>query len=217
MTRIKTTMLVLLAIGLGVTAHAQSYTGPAAVATKPAGVGSTLQECRTRWGHEVKSEPSWCGGTAYSFVQGGLYRYVIIGANGKVGDISYFDNTGKSSFKTDWHDHYNAVLQRSIPFANLWDENKQGKVFENYDPRLWNWPLLYMKGYGQEKGPHWVEPSYDGKVTLIANNCANNPNGWQIRSMEQFKAQQPLIKAAKKAYFDKQKGEVTVGALTQVK
>jgi hypothetical protein len=55
------------------------------------GVDSTLADCRSTWGHEVKTEPAWCGGIAYGFTKGKLYVYAIVGATGRIRDITYFN------------------------------------------------------------------------------------------------------------------------------
>ena len=175
-----------------------------------AGIGSTLAECRAHWGHEIKSEPAWCEGTAYSFVRNGLYRYVIISADDKVGDISYFDNTGRAPLVVSFEQEVQAAKALTIPFDTFWRENQNGKTYDN----RWNWPLGYWKQYGQEKGLHWVEYSADGTKGLVANEAKNK--GWQIRSLKQFGEEQKVIKRLKKEYFDRQKGEVTVGALSRV-
>jgi hypothetical protein len=176
-----------------------------------AGIGSTLAECRAQWGHEIKSEPAWCEGTAYSFVHNGLYLYVIISGDDRVGDISYFDNTGQAALVVSFDQEVRAAKELSIPFVTLWRENQNGKTYEN----RWNWPLGYWKQYGQEKGLHWVEFSADSTEGLVANSAKNK--GWQIRSLKQFGEEQKVIKRLKKDYFDKLKTEVNVGALTQVK
>jgi hypothetical protein len=58
-----------------------------------------------------------------------------------------------------------------------------------------------VKGYGAEKGfTHWVEYSWDGATALISNyGPLNKPKaerfGYQIRTLDKFKADQKFIKA----------------------
>src|SRR5260370_37811836 len=61
------------------------------VSTSSARIGWTLDQCRSHYGHEVKVENAWCGGKAYWFIHEGLYIYAIISADGRGGDITYFD------------------------------------------------------------------------------------------------------------------------------
>jgi len=165
------------------------------IATAHARIGDSLAECRAQYGHEVKAEAAWCGGTAYGFKSSGLYVYAIIGADGKVNDVSYFDNT--------------KVAPLSSPKQeSLWKQNQGDKVYENSDLRLWNGRKEYKKQLGQEHGEHWVEYSWDGKEALVMNPSRND--GFQIRSLKEFDAEQKIIKS-------EAKGDVKVGAITQTK
>jgi len=164
-------------------------------ATAQARIGDSLAECRARYGHEVKTEAAWCGGTAYSFKSGGLFLYAIIDVDGKASDISYFDNTGVAPLT-------------SATKEKLWKLSQRGKGYDNASIYLWNGRSEYKKRLGQEGGAHTVEYSWDGKEALVMNPAKNN--GFQIRSLRQFDAEQKTIKA-------EAKGQVKVGAITQVK
>ena len=161
-------------------------------ATAQARIGYSLTECRTNYGHEVKTEVAWCGGTAYSFKSAGLYLYVIIGAGGKVNDIIYFDNRKVAPLS-------------SAARESLWKLNQGDKVYDNFDLRLWN-SRKQFKRLGQEHGEHWVEYSWDGKEGRVMNS--SKKNGFQIRSLQAFKAEQKSIQA-------EAKGQVRVGAITE--
>lgn len=161
-------------------------------ATAQARIGYSLTECRTNYGHEVKTEVAWCGGTAYSFKSSGLYLYAIIGADGKVNDIIYFDNRKVAPLS--------AAARES-----LWKLNQGDKVYDNFDLCLWN-SRKQFKRLGQEHGEHWVEYSWDGKEGRVMNS--SKKNGFQIRSLQAFKAEQKSIQA-------EAKGQVRVGAITE--
>jgi hypothetical protein len=180
-TIIKSSLGLLAALGLSATAQAR--------------IGYTLAECQANYGRTIKSEAAWCGGTAYGFKSGGLYVYAIIGADGRVNDISYFDNLKVAPL--------GPLVQES-----LWKQNQGGKVYDNLNPFLWNAPREYKKGLGQEHGEHRVEYSWNGKEGLVMNSSKNN--GLQVRSLKGFNAEQKIIKS-------EMRGQVKVGALTQVK
>jgi hypothetical protein len=163
--------------------------------TAKARIGYSLAECRAQYGHEVKTEPAWCGGTAYSFKTSGLYLYAIIGAEGRVSDVSYFDNTKKAPLSP-------ALQER------LWIQNQGDKVYDNLDLRLWNARTEFKKKLGQEHGEHWLEYSWDGKEGLVMNPSRNN--GFQIRSLKEFNIEQKIVKTDAK-------GDVRVGAVSQIK
>lgn len=164
-------------------------------ATAQARIGYTLVECQTKYGREVKSEAAWCGGTAYGFKSGGVYVYAIIGEDGRVNDISYFDNVRIAPL--------GPLVQES-----LWRQNQSDKVYDNLNPFLWNARREYKKGLGREHGEHWVEYSWNGKEGLVMNASRNN--GFQVRSLKGFNAEQKIIKT-------EVQGKVKVGAITQVK
>jgi hypothetical protein len=167
------------------------------------GIDSTLADCRSTWGHEVKTEPAWCGGIAYGFTKGKLYVYAIADATGRIGDITYI--------ATNW------PLRKLIGGERnyFWKENQGIKIFDNPDPWLYNGKRIYKK-FGVEGGTHWIEYSWDGSKCLVANETKNL--GWQIRSLKQFQAEQKVIKRLRKEYFakqtnDKALAEVRVGEL----
>jgi hypothetical protein len=162
-------------------------------ATAQARIGYSLSECRANYGREVKTEIAWCGGTAYGFRSKGLYLYAIIGADGKVNDIIYFDNTKVAPLT-------------SMTQEALWKLNQGDKVYDNLNPYLWN-SRKEFKRLGQEGGQHWVEYSWDGKEGRVMNSAKEN--GFQIRSLRAFKSEQQRIQSLAK-------GEVKVGAMTEV-
>jgi hypothetical protein len=163
--------------------------------TAQARIGFTLAECQANYGREVKSEAAWCGGRAYGFKSGGVYVYAIIGENGRVNDISYFDNVKIAPLSP--------LVQES-----LWKQNQGDKVYDNLNPFLWNARKEYKKGLGQEHGEHWVEYSWDGKEGLVMNASKNS--GFQVRSLKGFNAEQKIIKSELQS-------KVKVGAITRVK
>jgi hypothetical protein len=162
-------------------------------ATAQGQIGYSLSECRANYGHEVKTEVAWCGGAAYSFKSSGLYLYAIIGAEGKVNDVIYFDNTKVAPLS-------------SAARESLWKQNQGDKLYDNLDPYLWNFRKQF-KRLGQEHGEHWLEYSWDGKEGLVMNPLKKN--GFQIRSLRAFQTEQKSIQA-------EAKGQVKVGAITEV-
>jgi hypothetical protein len=180
-TIIRSSLVLLAAIELSVTAQAR--------------IGYTLAECQAKYGPVVKSEAAWCGGTAYGFKSGGVYLYAIIGEDGRVNDISYFNNVRI------------APLSPSVQ-ESLWKQNQGDKVYDNLNPWLWNARREYKKGLGQEHGEHQVEYSWNGKEALVMNAAKNN--GFQVRSLKGFYAEQKVIKS-------EMRGQVKVGAVTRVK
>jgi hypothetical protein len=171
------------------------------------GIDSTLADCRSTWGQEVKTEPAWCGGIAYRFTKGKLYVYAIVGATGRIGDITYI--------ATNWPLRKLTAGERDY----FWKQNQGTKIFDNLDPMLYNAKRIYKK-FGVEGGTHWVEYSWDGSKCLVANETKNL--GWQIRSLKQFDAEQKVIKQLKKESFaeqtnEKALGEVRIGELTKIK
>jgi hypothetical protein len=180
-TIIRGSLVLLAALGLSATAHAR--------------IGYTLGECQANYGRAVKSEAAWCGGTAYGFKSGGVYVYAIIGEDGRVNDISYFDSV---------------KIAPLSPFVqeSLWKQNQGNKVYDNFNPLLWNARRDYKKGLGQEHGEHWVEYSWNGEEGLVMNASKNN--GFQVRSLKGFNAEQKIIKS-------ETQGKVKVGTITQVK
>jgi hypothetical protein len=163
--------------------------------TADARIGYTLAECRAHYGHEVKAEVAWCGGSAYGFKSSGLYLYAIIGPNGKVGDVSYFDNTKIAPLS-------------STTQEKLWKQNQGDKTYDNLNLGLWNARQEFKRQLGQEHGEHWLEYSWDGKEGRVMNPAKNN--GFQIRSLKEFNREQRIIKSEAKA-------TVKVGAVTRAK
>jgi hypothetical protein len=171
------------------------------------GIDSTLADCRSTWGHEIKTEPAWCGGTAYGFTKGKLYVYAIVNATGRIEDITYF--------ATNWPLRKLTAEEQDY----FWKQNQGSKIFDNLDPWLYNAKRIYKK-FGVEGGTHWVEYSWDGSKCLVANETKKL--GWQIRSLKQFQAEQKIIIRLEKESFaeqknDKAQGEVRIGEFTRIK
>jgi hypothetical protein len=180
-TIVKCSLALLAALELSVTAQAR--------------IGYTLAECQANYGPAVKSETAWCGGTAYGFKSGDVYLYAIIGEDGRVNDISYFNNLRIAPLSP-------AVRE------SLWKLNQGNKVYDNLNTYLWNAGREYKKGLGQEHGEHRVEYSWNGKEGLVMNASKNN--GFQVRSLKGFNAEQKIIKS-------EMQGTVNVGAVRRVK
>jgi hypothetical protein len=149
-------------------------------------IGYTLDQCRKAYGKEVKSEIAWpsSGQMAYGFACNNLYLYAILSTEGKVVDITYFDNNRKAELSPELK-------------AQLWDTNlDKGRVWDDTFYRTislntgWDGKHAYKK-LGQEPGPHYVMFEANGPNALIENA---NKLGWQIRTMEQFKLEQRAIK-----------------------
>ena len=151
-------------------------------------IGFTLDECRKAYGKEVKSEVAWCSSdqTAYGFISNGLYIYAIFSAEGKVVDITYFDNHAKTELSPELK-------------ARLWEFNvDRGRVWDDAFYRTivldsgWNGKHVYKK-LGHEPGLHYVMYEANGPGALVENA---NKLGWQIRTMDQFKLEQRAMKPA---------------------
>lgn len=155
-------------------------------ATAQARIGSNLEQCRANYGHEVKVEKAWCGGTAYGFVNQGLYIYAIFSPDGKVGDVTYFDNTAAKPLSKAMQEH---LWAENVDKSIEWDSKYQ---YNNEHANMgWDGRQEY-KNLGSEKGKHWMMTETNGTRALIENA---NKNGWQIRSMKQFQIEQSALKA----------------------
>jgi hypothetical protein len=190
----KKTIIILIALVFGITAYTQEagtvgkYASPEVYAQR-AVIGKTLAELRARFGHEQKSEPAWCGGTAYGFICGKYYIYAIINASGRVHDVYYAAN--------QWPFRKLTTKETDQFFV----DNQGAKTYDNFTYSAnWNSRHEFRKGYGMEKGiKHWVEYSWDNTVCLISNfGPINKPEaerfGYQVRTLEQFTAEQKVIK-----------------------
>lgn len=149
-------------------------------------IGFTLEECRRAYGKEVKTEAAWTSAEqkAYGFVFNDLYIYAILSAEGKVVDITYFDNNAK------------AELPPSLK-AKLWDLNvDKGRVWDDTFYRTiylntgWDGKNKYKK-LGEEPFTHYVMYEANGPSALVENS---NKLGWQIRTLQQFKLEQRALK-----------------------
>jgi hypothetical protein len=159
-------------------------------------IGFTLDECRKAYGKEVKSEVAWCSSDqkAYGFISDGLYIYTILSAEGKVVDITYFDNSAKTELSPELK-------------ARLWELNvDRGREWDGAHYRYtgWNGKHVYKK-LGQEPGLHYVMYETNGPSVLVENA---NKLGWQIRTMDQFKLEQRAMKLAAR---EKQRTPVNAG------
>lgn len=149
-------------------------------------IGFTLEECRKAYGKEVKSEVAWSSPyqRAYGFVANELYIYSILSVQGKVVDITYFNNAAKVGLPT--------ALK-----AELWNMNvDKGRVWDDTFYRTmalnsgWDGKHVYKK-LGQEAGQHFVMYEANGPSALVENGKAL---GWQIRTIDQFNLEQKTIK-----------------------
>jgi hypothetical protein len=158
------------------------------VGAAEARIGWSLEQCRRYYGPEVKAEPAWCGGTAYAFVHDDLYIYVILGWGGIVGDITYFDNRKAQPLSQNVRDR-------------LWSMNTEGRAWENAQYPGWDGKHA-VKKLGAEAFPHSFICELNGPTVVIENA---KDNGYQIRTMWQFLAEQKVIKAARAAAAGKAK------------
>jgi hypothetical protein len=150
------------------------------VSTSSARIGWTLEQCRSHYGHEVKVENAWCGGMAYGFIHEGLYIYAIMSADGRVGDITYFDNLAPRPLEPLVRDR-------------VWRENSDGRVWSDALSPDWNARNTPVPKLGAEAFPHALIREQNGPTVLIENA---NHKGWQIRTMAQFLAEQKVISGA---------------------
>jgi hypothetical protein len=144
------------------------------ISTTQAKLGYTLEQCRNEYGAEVKSEPAWCGGQAYSFIHDGYYIYVIIPAESdKVADITYFDSTTWKPLGKE---------QRDYVWSQNLDPNKEWETGPN-----WNGKHGFKKPY-----QHWVIYGKSGSKSsdgMVENAGLSNKAGWQIRTLTQYRAE----------------------------
>ena len=149
-------------------------------------IGFSLEQCRTAYGKEVKSEVATTNSQqkAYGFVSDNLYVYAILSKEGKVVDITYFDNNAKKE------------LSPSAK-ASLWDLNvDKGRVWDDTFYRSialaagWDGKREYKK-LGKENFKHYVMHETNGPNALVENASGL---GWQIRTMQQFTLEQKAIK-----------------------
>jgi hypothetical protein len=145
-------------------------------ATAQARLGWNLERCRTNYGHEVKVEKAWCGGTAYGFVSNGFYIYAITGSDGKISDVSYFDNktVGKIS---------------PLVKEQLLRLNQAGL---EYEQQLTGWDgKHHCSSLGLEPFSHAVIYQPSSFLGLVEND---NKNGYQVRTLKQFQIEQSFLK-----------------------
>jgi hypothetical protein len=149
-------------------------------ATAQARIGWNLEQCRANYGHEVKAEKAWCGGSACGFINNGLYIYAIFSPDGTVGDITYFDNRAAKPISSDLQAHLWLV---NVDKSRMWDGDN---YFTFWDGKK------SVKKLGAEPFPHRVMYETNGPHALIENA---HKNGWQIRTMNQFQIEQSTLKA----------------------
>ena len=149
-------------------------------------LGFSLEQCRAAYGNEVKSEVAATNSQqrAYGFVADNLYVYAILSKEGKVVDITYFDNNAKKE------------LSASAK-ASLWDLNvDKSHVWDNTFYRSINLATGWdgkreFKKLGNENFKHYVMYETNGPSALVENASGL---GWQIRTMQQFTLEQKAIK-----------------------
>ncbi len=130
-------------------------------------------------------EKAWCGGTAYGFINRGLYIYAIFSPDGKLGDVTYFDNTAPIPLSVEMRKHiWNANVDKSI----AWDDKYQ--YLNEHGNMGWDGKVGH-KSLGAEHFEHWTMGETFGTHVLIENA---NKNGWQIRSIRQFQIEQSALK-----------------------
>jgi hypothetical protein len=151
--------------------------------TAQAKLGYTLEQCRSEYGTEVKSEGAWCGGQAYSFIFNQYYLYVIIPAGSdKVADITYFDNTTWKPLTKEQKD-------------DLWSQNLDPNRKWDTGPH-WNGKHHMIKPY-----EHWViyaRSDHDPLDGVVENAEQSNKVGWQIRTLAQYRAETKFVLAMTK-------------------
>jgi hypothetical protein len=147
-------------------------------------IGWTLEDCRKNYGPEVKVNPAWCGGTAYSFIKNDLYVYAIIpNKESKVADVSYFNNLVAQPLANAMCEKLWLLNQNPGP---IWDAGSAS------DWLNWNGRKSY-KNLGLETGyEHIVQYSRDSKYCNVGNR---SKNGYQVRTLKQFYKEQKVIKA----------------------
>jgi hypothetical protein len=165
-------------------------------------IGFTLDECRKAYGKEVKSEVAWCSPDqkAYGFISHGLYIYAILSAEGKVVDITYFDNSAKKELSPELK---TKLWELNVDRDRAWDDTFYRSIVLKTG---WNGKHAYKK-LGQEPGVHYVMYEANGPGALVENA---NKLGWQIRTMGQFKLEQRAMKEL--AAREKQGTPVNAGA-----
>jgi hypothetical protein len=159
-------------------------------------LGSTVDYLTAKYGKPVKVDKAWCGGTAYGFRPTKMTYVYAIETNGVVNDITYFDFNKPQLTQED-----SVVLFRS--------------QFPIFPPIKWA-DKEYQKGLGEEKGKHWILTQWivqSAGVLLEGKSFISNPKdkGWQFRTPEQFAAEQAVIKALKKKWFEQENLKRTPG------
>ena len=149
-------------------------------------IGFSLDQCRERYGKEVKTEAAWSSPsqTAYGFVAGKLYIYAILSSEGKVVDITYFDNTAKAALPAA---SQTKLWRENVDKSRVWDDTFYRVLALNTG---WDGTHAHKK-LGQESGPHWVMFEANGPSALVKNA---KDLGWQIRTLTQFDLEQTAIK-----------------------
>ena len=149
------------------------------VGSVEARIGWTLEQCRGHYGREVKAENAWCGGTAYAFIHEGLYIYAIFAGDGRVADITYFDDQKAQPISP--------FVRDSLIRINTEDRAYENVLYPGWDGRH------EVGKLGTESFTHWTIRELNGPTLLVVNE---NHNGYQFRTYQQFHAEQEVLKAS---------------------
>lgn len=155
-------------------------------ASAQAKVGWTLDQARSHYGPEVKSEKAWCGGTAYGFKTNGLYIYAVISEGNTIGSEVYFDGKGKT-----------LSAERK---AQLVRDNEAGVEYESgLTVGAFRWDGLHNENVlGHEYFPHTVVLRHSSNIGLVYNDIKpEKVVGFQVRTTGQFAFEQQSIPAHK--------------------
>ena len=181
---------VLLTISLGLSVAAQAH------------VGETIEQAKKEYGPVKKTEPAWCGGTAYGFQPTPTtYVYaIVVPGETTIADIMYVKFKGTGTW--------------SVPEKEaLWNLNK--------DPRITGY-TRFFKFHGREslfnkdfKKFVWTERNSSGKLVLYSNDfkeCESKPgspdsdNGWhgvQFRNEAAMDLERACVQKAVRDYQEK--------------
>jgi hypothetical protein len=149
-------------------------------------IGFTLEQCRTAYGKEVKSAATGIvpQQRAYGFVSDNLYVYAILSKEGKVVDITYFDNQAKVALSAS---SQAALWNLNVDKGRVWDDTFYRTIALNTG---WDGKRAYKK-LGAENFAHSVLSESNGPNALVENA---SKLGFQIRTMDQFWLEQKAVK-----------------------
>ena len=177
------------------TAEPAAATGQISKASPRPDLGSTVDYLTAKYGKPVKVEKAWCGGTAYGFRPTKMTYVYAIETNGVVGDVTYFDFNKPELTQEDSVRLFRPQF-RDYRLAFTWADKE------------------HKKGLGQEKGKHWTHTQWivlSAGMLREGKSYISNPKdkGWQFRTPEQFAAEQAIIKALKKKWWEQEKAKRT--------